>query len=607
MNITIDEKSVQVAEPISILGAIGQAGARLQAPDCGPARDWTGNPDCPAIHLAEVDGVLVSSVILKSRGVTEGMRIRTVSPEVDRALEERTHVLKDRQECFFIRQMQNVLAAEAASAGHIDVDEWLSGSAPLRLTEPAIVHDPSRCLRCQRCVETCREIQAVDALRFDEAEGVLVDEKRCVRCGQCIHVCPSGAPHKYSALLRLLGCQSCPFDRPLGAMREKDETVKAWSILHSPESYPVAQFAPAVRASLAQEFGIDAGELMTGKIYAALRRLGFKQVWDTNFSADLTIMEEGSELLARLEKPGTLPMFTSCSPGWVRFAETFYPDLLPHLSTAKSPQQMLGAVAKSFATLRLNIDPRCMKVVSFMPCTAKKDEAARPEMDAAFRFLDVPCEPGGSDPFPDVDLVLTTRELARLLKMSGIDLRTLPEENADPLLGAYTGAAPIFGRTGGVMEAALRTAAVLVTGVPLAQLEFGELRTMKGIKTATVELDGTKLKVAVAHGLANARKVCDSVRSGGEFASYHFIEFMACPGGCVAGGGQPIPTNDRTISARTKGLNRDDSECCSLHMSHENPEIKSVYAEFLREPLSHVSHALLHTTYTDRSGESGAA
>lgn len=595
MIVTVDDTPLQLAESVSILGAIRRAGAQLKTPDGGLARDWTRNPVCPALHLAEVNGALVSSAILRRRGVTDGMCIRTASEEIDCALAERTRLLAERHECFFVREMQDVLAAEAASAGHINIEEWLRGSAPLRVAEPAIVHDPNRCLHCLRCVDVCRDVQTVEALRFDEKEGVLVDDRLCVRCGQCIHVCPSGATHKYSALLSLLGCKSCPFDKPLGAMREKDETAAAWSVLHSAEDYPVAQFAPAVRASLAQEFGLGAGELITGRIYAALRRLGFKQVWDTNFSADLTIMEEGSELLSRLSNAGRLPMFTSCSPGWVRFAETFFPDLLPHLSTAKSPQQMLGAMAKAFAAPRLGVDPRRMKVVSFMPCTAKKDEAERPEMNAAFRRLG-----GGEASFPDVDLVLTTRELARLLKMSGIDLRALPEESADPLLGSYTGAAPIFGRTGGVMEAALRTAAVLVTGSPLGKLEFEELGTMDGVKAATVELNGVKLKVAVAHGLSNARKVCESVRSGGEFASYHFIEFMACPGGCVAGGGQPIPTNDRTKSARTGGLNQDDRERCSLRMSHENPEIQALYAEFLQEPLSHVSHSLLHTHYTGR-------
>jgi len=600
MNLIVDEKPLQIDRSMSILGAIHRAGVRLQTPDCGPVRQWTHNPVCPALHLAEVDGELVTSTMLSRRSAREGMRIKTTSPSIDVALAERTRMLQERHECFFVRGMQKVIAAEAESAGFIKLEEWEKYAFPLRGAEPSLVHDPNRCVRCRACVDTCRDVQTVEALRFDEIEGVLVDEQRCVRCGQCVHVCPSGATHKYRKLVDLLGCSSCPFDKPLGAMREKDETANAWSILHSEECYPVAQFAPAVRASLAQEFGLSPGELVTGKLYAALRRLGFRQVWDTNFSADLTIMEEGSELLQRLNHSGRLPMFTSCCPAWVRFTETFSPDLLPHLSTAKSPQQMLGAVAKAYAARRLERDPLRIKVISFMPCTAKKTEAARPEMNSASRFLGGIRREGAAESYPDVDLVLTTRELARLLKMAGIDLGLLPEEKADPMLGSYTGAAPIFGRTGGVMEAALRTAAALVTGSPLDKLEFQELETMEGIKTTALRMGAMTLKAAVVHGLGNARKVCDSIRSGGEFASYHFIEFMACPGGCIGGGGQPIPTNVTTRTARATGLNKDDREACSLRMSHENPEIKSLYADFLQAPLSPVSHQLLHTHYTGR-------
>ena len=600
MNMTVDGKPLQIDQDMPILGAIYRAGARLQRPDCGPVRRWTQNAICPAIHLAEVDGELVTSTMLMRLRAREGMRIRTAAPSIDAALAERTRMLQERHECFFVRGMQKVIAAEAESAGFIKLEDWEKYAFPLRGAEPSLVHDPNRCVRCRACVDTCRDVQTVEALRFDETEGVLIDEQRCVRCGQCVHVCPSGATHKYRRLVDLLGCSSCPFDKPLGAMREKDETVNAWSVLHSEEYYPVAQFAPAVRASLAQEFGLPPGELVTGKLYAALRRLGFRQAWDTNFSADLTIMEEGSELLHRLNHSGRLPMFSSCCPGWVRFAEAFFPDLLPHLSTAKSPQQMLGAVAKAYAARRLDVDPRRMKVISFMPCTAKKTEAARPEMNSASRFLGGIRREGAAESYPDVDLVLTTRELARLLKMAGIDLGLLPEEKADPMLGSYTGAAPIFGRTGGVMEAALRTAAALVTGSPLDKLEFQELETMEGIKTTALRMGAMTLKAAVVHGLGNARKVCDSVRSGGEFASYHFIEFMACPGGCIGGGGQPIPTNVTTRTARATGLNKDDREACSLRMSHENPEIKSLYADFLQAPLSPVSHQLLHTHYTGR-------
>ncbi|MDD2709115.1 MAG: [FeFe] hydrogenase, group A [Verrucomicrobiae bacterium] len=601
MNITINNRVIQLEKPTSILGAICQAGARLQSPDCGSARQWTRHPLCPAITLAEVDGMLLSGALLGRRPAGDGMTIMTSSPTIDKALAERAKMLQDCHECFFVREMQKVLAADAESAGFINLEEWEKFDFPLRTVEPSLIHDPNRCVRCRSCVEVCRDVQTVEALRFDEKQGVLIDDRRCVRCGQCIHVCPSGAISKYRKLIEFLGCHSCPFDKPLGAMREKDETKKAWAILHDRDCHPVAQFAPAVRASLAQEFCMEPGELVTGKLYAALRRLGFKQVWDTNFAADLTIMEEGSELLQRIATAGKLPMLTSCSPGWVRFAETFFPDLLPHLSTAKSPQQMLGAVAKTFAAPRLKIDPSRMKVVSFMPCTAKKAEAARPEMNSAFRFHQAHGGGSAAESYPDVDLVLTTRELVRLLKMAGLDLRCMPEEAADPLLGAYTGAAPIFGRTGGVMEAALRTAAVLLAGAPFARLEFHALETMDGVKTAAVQVGTVTLKIAVVHGLGNVRKVCESIRSGGDFASYHFIEFMACPGGCIGGGGQPIPTNLYAKGARMAGLNKDDREMHALRMSHENPEVKTLYEIFLEKPLSYISHSLLHTHYTDRS------
>jgi len=599
--VTVDDRSVQVEPSRSILGAIRQSGGQLRPPDCGPADAWTRHPVCPAIHLAEVDGELVSSALLARRSVRQGMRIRTSSPALDQALAERARLLRECHECVYVREMQRVIAAEAESAGFIPPEHWERPAAPPRGAAPSILHDPSVCVRCRSCVDACRVTQSVEALRFDETEGILIDDRRCVRCGQCIHTCPAGATHKYSVLMDLLGCTACPFDKPQGGMRETDETAAAWSILHAENLYPVAQFAPAVRASIAQEFGLPAGTLLTGKLYAALRRLGFKRVWDTNFSADLTIMEEGSELIHRLTHAGTLPMWTSCCPAWVRFVETFFPQLLPHLSTAKSPQQMLGAMAKAYAAPRLGVDPRRMRLLSFMPCTAKRAEAARPEMDSAFRFL----SPGGSaapgDSFPDVDMALTTRELARLLKMAGIDLCALPEEEPDPLLGSYTGAAPIFGRTGGVMEAALRTAAVLVAGAPLPSLEFHDLEGMAGIKTAGLQVGSVALKVAVVHGLANARTVCESVASGGEFSLYHFIEFMACPGGCIGGGGQPIPTSLRTKTARAAGLNADDREVCPLRMSHENPEVKAAYADFLHESLGRTSHALLHTSYAPRA------
>ena len=309
-------------------------------------------------------------------------------------------------------------------------------------------------------------------------------------------------------------------------------------------------------------------------------------------------------MLHRLKGGGRLPQFTSCSPGWIRYCEIFYPDLIPNLSTAKSPQQMLGAVAKTHAAEKLGIDPRRMYVVSIMPCTAKKAEAAREEMDSAYRYWLEKGRIEKEDRFPDVDAVLTSREAAKLLKMGKIDLAAMAEERPDPLLGQYTGAAPIFGRTGGVMEAALRTAYEVAAGKPLEKLEFESLGTLEGVKVAALTVNGTEIKVAVAHGLHNVRTICESVRNGGEFAGYHFIEFMACEGGCIGGGGQLIPTNTLVRKARTDGVNRDDRQQ-PLRKSHLNPEVGQLYNEFLHEPLGRLSHHLLHTKYVDRSQPAG--
>ncbi|MGD8720132.1 MAG: [FeFe] hydrogenase, group A [Candidatus Zixiibacteriota bacterium] len=601
MWVEVNGKRLEVPPDATVLDAVSAAGESLPEAPLGRAREWIHSPRCPLLGLAEVDGQVIPLSALAVRKVREGTSIVTNSPELEATLAERARLLVERHECHFVREWQKMTAVEGENTGFITFEEWETFSFDERGSAPSIRHDPNKCIRCQACVDTCRDVQGVEALSFDEELGVIIDEDRCVRCGQCIHRCPMGAIEKYDVLTELLKCRNCAFARPVGAMAEVDETETAWDLLHDDRCYCVAQFAPAVRASLGEEFGMLDGELVTRKLYAALRRLGFKQVWDTNFAADLTIMEEGSELLERVGSGGRLPMFTSCSPGWITFAETFFPELLPHLSSAKSPQQMFGAVAKSMGAKSLGVEAGAVRVVSIMPCTAKKAEAARPEMTGAAAYWRESAGNGGDPPgFRDVDLVLTTRELARLLKMAGIDLKDMPEEDADPLLGAYTGAAPIFGRTGGVMEAALRTAVVLLTGEPPAPLEFDDLGSEDGIKRAELALPDLTVKVAVVHGLANARKVCESVREGGEFADYHFIEVMACPGGCVGGGGQPIPTNDLTKRSRSRGLNRDDREVCAVRMSHENAEVRALYEAFLEKPLGHLSHLLLHTHYTPR-------
>ncbi|MDP3176715.1 MAG: [FeFe] hydrogenase, group A, partial [Spirochaetaceae bacterium] len=396
-------------------------------------------------------------------------------------------------------------------------------------TADGIIRDNDKCILCGRCVAVCSELQSVSAIQF-AGRGIKtriatfmdrgLASSPCVQCGQCSVVCPTGA------------------------ITERDETDAVWKSLADPASTVVVQTAPAIRASLGEALGMAPGSLVTGKMVAALRRLGFDKVFDTQFTADLTIMEEGTELIHRLTKGGAasgkLPMITSCSPGWINFIETFYPSLLPHLSTCKSPQQMFGALAKTFYAEKTGIDPATLKVVSIMPCTAKKHEAKRPEMRGAWEYWKAkgraPALSAAS--YYDVDWALTTRELARMVKRAGIDIERLPEESFDDPLGASTGAATIFGTTGGVMEAALRTVYEVVTGSALPSLDFEAVRGLDGIKTAEVDLNGTKVRVAVAHTLKNARKLLDEIAAGK--SPYHFIEVMSCPGGCIGGGGQPV-------------------------------------------------------------------
>mgnify|MGYP001011271498 FL=1 len=453
---------------------------------------------------------------------------------------------------------------------------------------PSIIKDDSKCIRCQRCVRTCAELQSVNALTMsykgEHAQITTFFEKSmndvvCTNCGQCVNHCPTGA------------------------LTERNYIEDVWSALADKEKFVIVQTAPAVRVGLGEELGFDPGERVTGKMVSALKRLGFHAVMDTDFTADLTIMEEGSELLRRLkevivEKRGDvkLPMATSCSPGWIKFIEHLYPDFLNHLSSCKSPQQMFGALVKTYYAKAKKIDPSKIVSVSIMPCTAKKFEAARPEMrDSGFR---------------DVDYVLTTRELAIMIKQAGIDFLRLPDMHFDRLMGESTGAGVIFGATGGVMEAALRTAYELVTGreVPFKNLNITPVRGMEGLKEASIKIDnplkewsfleGVQLKCAVAHGLANAKIVMDAIKKGD--ADYHFVEFMACPGGCLGGGGQPIPTNPEIRKRRALAIYAEDAGM-PLRKSHQNPEIIKIYKDFLGKPLGEKSHKLLHTTYIKRS------
>ena len=437
-------------------------------------------------------------------------------------------------------------------------------------SSPSIRRDQNKCILCRRCVTVCQEIQSVTALylqgrgfntRVEPAFDRDINDVACTNCGQCSLVCP------------------------VGAITEKEYIKEVFDAINDPTKFTVIQDAPAVRAALGEEFGYPPGTLVTGKMLAAARKLGFDRIFDTNFAADLTILEEGSELLKRVSEGGTLPLITSCSPGWIKFIEHFYPEMLPNLSTCKSPHQMLGALTKTYYAEKMGIDPKDMVVVSVMPCTAKKFECQRPEMN--------------SSGYQDVDYVLTTRELAKMIKQAGIDFENLADGSYDDPMGEYTGAATIFGATGGVMEAALRTAYELVTGKPLDNVEFTAVRGLEGIKEAVIPVEGIgDVRVAVSHGLGNARKLLERVKEGK--VQYHFIEVMACPGGCVGGGGQPIPVNNDVRTRRAQALYAEDC-ALTLRKSHESPSVKKLYEEFLGAPLGEKSHHLLHTHYTPRS------
>jgi iron-only hydrogenase group A len=573
VNVTIDNIDVSVEKGSTILMAAKKAG--VQVPTLCAWQEIGHTPGACRVCVTEVAGVknLVASCVYP---VTEGMVINTNTERVRTARKLVVELLLSNHpaECnYCVRNGNCELQKVAEHVGLRDM-RFVNTAAPkegmIDDSGPSVVRDSRKCINCHRCVTVCQSIQTVSALgpawrgskvTVVPAFGLPLSESICINCGQCIMACP------------------------VGALYEKDNVQDVWKVLQDPTKHVVVQEAPAIRAALGEEFGMPPGSLVTGKMIAALRRLGFDKVFDTNFTADLTIIEEGNELLKRVKTGGVLPMITSCSPGWIKFCEHFYPDMLDNLSTCKSPQQMFGALAKTYYAKIAGIDPKDIVVISIMPCTAKKYECQRPEMNASG--------------YRDVDYVLTTRELGRMIKEAGIDFLGLADDEYDTPMGQYTGAGTIFGATGGVMEAALRTVYAVVTGENLPNLNITPVRGLEGVKEATVQVGALgDVKVAVAHGLSNARKLMDKIREGK--ADYHFIEVMACPGGCIAGGGEPIPTTNEIRMLRSGALYKDDESVQRLRQSHENPAITEIYDTFLKEPLGHTSHELLHTHYVKR-------
>ena len=574
IKLTIDDKEVEVKKGTTILEAARQA--EVDIPTLCFLKDINEVGDC-RMCIVEIEGRrgFVPSCVQKAE---EGMIVHTNTPNV---VDARRVVLEliisnHKVECLTCTRSGNCELQDLAKKFNIRDIDFPGDIKEHEIDDvsPSIVRDFSKCVLCRRCVATCKNVQKIGAIDcinrgFESCVSTVgnksLNDVNCTFCGQCIQSCPTGALH------------------------EKETIDEVWDKLKDSEAYVVVQTAPAVRAALGEEFGMDIGTNATGKMVTALKRLGFDKVFDTNTGADFTIMEEANEFIERFSnKDAVLPMITSCSPGWVRYIEMNYPELLPHLSTCKSPHQMFGALIKTYFAEKEGIDPSKIYVVSVMPCIAKKFERTREEMQ--------------NDGLSDVDNVITTRELARMIKQANIEFTKLEETEFDSPMGEATGAAAIFGTTGGVMEAALRTAQDTLTGKDLDKIDFESVRGGEGIKKAKIKIADTEIKVVAASGLANAQKILEEIKSGK--ADYQFVEIMACPGGCVMGGGQPIKNSKTRAEVDVRSLRANClysiDEQSTIRKSHENPVIKKIYKEFLNKPGSEISHKLLHTHYVER-------
>ncbi len=569
VNLKIDGKEISVEEGTTILEAARQNG--IDIPTLCFLKDINEVGDC-RMCIVEVEGRrgFATSCIQK---VEEGMNVSTTSNAV---IEARKTVLdlilsNHHRDCLTCNRNGNCELQAIAEKLHVDNVQFEGEKTqkPIDDKSPSIVRDANKCILCRRCVSTCKKVQEIGAIDcvnrgFESCISTSYDSSlndvNCTFCGQCIEACPTAA------------------------LREKENIQDVWRKIRDKEAYVVVQTAPAVRVALGEEFGMPIGTNVTGKMVTALKRIGFDKVFDTNTGADLTIMEEANEFIERLKNNGVLPMITSCSPGWVRFAEQNFPENMEHLSSCKSPHQMFGAIIKSYFAEKYNVPKEKICTVSVMPCVAKKYECTRPEMEV--------------DGIRDVDYVITTRELAKMIKQANINFVDLEDTNFDQPMGEASGAGAIFGTTGGVMEAAVRTAVDTLEGKSIDKVEYKEVRGEKGIKEAVLNVAGKEIKIAVASGLANARKIMEQIKEGK--SPYHFIEIMACPGGCVMGGGQPIKNSKTRATVDVAQLRKNAiytiDEKSTIRKSHENPVMKQLYEEFLEKPGSHIAHKYLHVS-----------